>query len=320
MPDPDGGGFVIGGNPNWRETAYALLTGRESLHGPSRPWPPGFPVETGRVGSLVLPRERTPPGAARGFRCRPVILKNTSDTDPYADTVLYPKARHRAERRSEEAVVITERLTRQQSRQITRERILRSAAGLFASQGVSGTSVEQIVEAAGYTRGAFYGNFEGKHELVQALLEERTRHELAEVRAMGTGAGTFEETLDRLRSWHRRRDENLVGWLALRTELWLYALRDPELLPGLAERELRSREAIARSLEQGFTERGITVPVPVEHLALIVHALDDGLSIQRVLAPADSGPDSVVDAVELLLASWAALARTVEPPREGPAS
>ncbi|MFB6815222.1 TetR/AcrR family transcriptional regulator [Streptomyces sp. NPDC056347] len=197
---------------------------------------------------------------------------------------------------------------------------MRAAAGLFADQGVSGTSVEQIVEAAGYTRGAFYGNFDGKHELVLALLEERTRHELAEILAMNAGAGTFDEVLGRLRAWHRRRDENLVGWLALRTELWLYALRDPQLLPVLAERERRSREAIARSLEQGFTERGITVPVPVEQLALIVHALDDGLSIQRVLAPTDSGPDSVVDAVELLLASWAALARTTEIPREGPSS
>ncbi|MFD7187718.1 TetR/AcrR family transcriptional regulator [Streptomyces sp. NPDC059914] len=213
---------------------------------------------------------------------------------------------------------MTERLTRQQSRQLTRERLLEAAARLFADQGVGGTSVEQIVEAAGYTRGAFYGNFDGKHELVLGLLEERTRHELAEVRAMDVGAGGFEETLDRLRAWHRRRDENLAGWLALRTELWLYALRDPELRPVLAERERHSREIIARSLEQGFTERGIALPAPAEQLALIVHALDDGLSIQRVLAPTGGGSESVVDAVELLLASWAALARTAPTAGTGP--
>ncbi|MEV7171534.1 TetR/AcrR family transcriptional regulator [Streptomyces sp. NPDC093224] len=213
-------------------------------------------------------------------------------------------------KRAKEAVTITKRLTRQQSRQVTREQILRSAAALFAGQGVSGTSVEQIVESAGYTRGAFYGNFEGKHELVLALLEQRTQHELEEIQAMSRAAATFEEMLDHLRSWHRRRDESLASWLALRTELWLYGLRDPELLPVLADRERRSREAIAQSLEQGFAARGVTTPAPVELLALIVHALNDGLSIQRVLSPADSGTDSVVDVVELLMKSWTALARS----------
>ncbi|GLW14580.1 hypothetical protein Stsp01_13230 [Streptomyces sp. NBRC 13847] len=213
-------------------------------------------------------------------------------------------------KRVKEAITITKRLTRQQSRQVTRDQILQSAAALFAGQGVSGTSVEQIVEAAGYTRGAFYGNFEGKHELVLALLEQRTHHEREEIQAMSREAATFEEMLAHLRSWHRRRDENLASWLALRTELWLYGLRDPELLPVLADRERRSRDAIAQSLEQGFAARGVTTPAPVELLALIVHALDDGLSIQRVLFPSDSGTDPVVEVVDLLMKSWTALARS----------
>ncbi|MEU8627121.1 TetR/AcrR family transcriptional regulator [Streptomyces sp. NPDC048669] len=223
-----------------------------------------------------------------------------------------------SERRAKEAITITKRLTRQQSKQVTREQLLQSAASLFADQGVSGTSVEHIVEAAGYTRGAFYGNFEGKHELVLALLEQRTQHELEEIQEMTREAATFEVMLEHLRSWHRRRDQNLASWLALRTELWLYGLRDPELLPVLAARERRSREALAQALGQGFAERGVSTPAPVEMLALIVHALDDGLSIQRVLCPDESGTDSVVDVVELLMKSWTALARssTAEPATE----
>ncbi|MEV4432752.1 TetR/AcrR family transcriptional regulator [Streptomyces sp. NPDC049555] len=211
-----------------------------------------------------------------------------------------------------EAIAITRRLTRQQSRELTREQLLRSAAELFAEQGVSGTSVEQIVENAGYTRGAFYGNFDGKHELVLALLEQRSQRELAEIQEMTSSAGTFDEMIEHLRSWHRRRDGNLTSWLALRTELWLYGLRDPELLPLLADRERRSRAAIAGALEQGFAARGVTPPAPVALLALVVHALDDGLSVQRALSPADSTTDTVVDVVELLMKSWTALARTTE--------
>lgn len=216
----------------------------------------------------------------------------------------------------EEAITIGKRLTRQQSRELTREQILRSAAELFAEHGVSGTSVEQIAEGAGYTRGAFYGNFDGKHELVLALLEQRTQHELEEVQAISRKAGAFDEMLEHLRSWHLRRDETLASWLALRAELWLYGLRERELLPVLADRERRSRAAIAQSLEQGFAARGVTPPAPVAQLALIVHALNDGVTIQRVLSPADSGTDTVVDVVGLLMRSWTALARSSEPPVE----
>src|SRR3954471_10523442 len=70
--------------------------------------------------------------------------------------------------------VAAKRLTREESREQTRERLLAAAAELFAERGVNGTSVEQIAERAGYTRGAFYGNFDGKPELLVALLRQRT--------------------------------------------------------------------------------------------------------------------------------------------------
>ena len=73
------------------------------------------------------------------------------------------------------------RMTRAESRQQTRERLLAAAAELFAERGVNGASVEQIAERAGYSRGAFYGNFTDKHELAVDLLKQRTLQELEEV-------------------------------------------------------------------------------------------------------------------------------------------
>ncbi|MFY1683498.1 TetR/AcrR family transcriptional regulator [Micromonospora sp. WMMD730] len=207
-------------------------------------------------------------------------------------------------------MIISKRLTRQQSREITRQELLQAAAELFAEFGVNGTSVEQIVERAGYTRGAFYGNFDGKQQLVLALLEQRTERELQEVQALSSKAGSFEETIEHLRGWHRERDKNFASWLALRTELWLYARRDPQVLSLMADRERRSHEAMAQALARGFAARSVTPPAPVELLALIVHALDDGLSIQRVLLAGDSPAGDVMDVVELLMRSWTALART----------
>lgn len=194
------------------------------------------------------------------------------------------------------------RLTREQSRQETRARLLDSAAELFAEQGVNGASVEQIAERAGYSRGAFYGNFADKHELAVELLKQRTLRELDEVSIITRGP----EPYTALREWHRDRAEHLIGWLSLRTELIRYALRTPAFRPQLAEREALARAAHTTSIETTFASLGVDPPADPVFLALIVHALEDGLLIQRMLFPDEISDEVVVDAAELLIRSWSA--------------
>lgn len=193
-----------------------------------------------------------------------------------------------------------QRLSRSEQRLQTRNRLLDSAATLFAERGVNGASVEQIAEDAGFSRGAFYGNFANKHELVIELLEQRTSRELDEVSEIATGPAPFEA----LREWHRGRAGNLDGWLSLRTELLLYAIRNPEFRPRLAERERVALDAHTSSIKHAFAERGTEPPAPAAFLALIVHALEDGLLFQRMLHPDDVTDDIVVDAAEFLMTNW----------------
>jgi AcrR family transcriptional regulator len=208
--------------------------------------------------------------------------------------------------------VARRRLTRAQSRQQTRARLLAAAAELFAEQGVNGASVEQIAERAGYSRGAFYANFDDKDELVLELLKQRTLREVEEVRALRQAAGSFEDVLERLRAWNIARGRHLESWLALRLELILHAVRNPRLRPLLAERELIARRAIAAGIEQELRQAGAAPPAETAFLALIVHALEDGLLIQRLLAPDEISEAIVVDAGALLMHAWAALGRPIE--------
>lgn len=55
-----------------------------------------------------------------------------------------------------------------------RSEILRVAATLFARKGYGGTKLHEISEAAGLTRTAFYYYFDGKEQLLSALVEEIT--------------------------------------------------------------------------------------------------------------------------------------------------
>lgn len=54
--------------------------------------------------------------------------------------------------------------------QITRQRILGAARAIFLAHGFAGSSLQQVAEAVGLTRGAIYWHFTNKKQLLQALM------------------------------------------------------------------------------------------------------------------------------------------------------
>ncbi|RYG78661.1 TetR/AcrR family transcriptional regulator [Yimella sp. RIT 621] len=63
----------------------------------------------------------------------------------------------------------------QQARAIeTRDRILHGAADVFAETGYEGASINDILKAAGVTRGALYFHFESKEDLGRTILVLQT--------------------------------------------------------------------------------------------------------------------------------------------------
>ncbi|WP_375385557.1 TetR/AcrR family transcriptional regulator [uncultured Microbacterium sp.] len=68
-------------------------------------------------------------------------------------------------------------------RERTRRRLLDAAAEMFAEEGLDAASVEAICERAGFTRGAFYSNFESKDELFFELATRVSNEKLAAVTA-----------------------------------------------------------------------------------------------------------------------------------------
>src|SRR3954468_12512488 len=64
-----------------------------------------------------------------------------------------------------------QRLTREEKKAQTRERLIEAAARVFAEKGFATTSLDEVAEAAGLTKGAVYSNFENKEDLVTAVLK-----------------------------------------------------------------------------------------------------------------------------------------------------
>jgi AcrR family transcriptional regulator len=81
----------------------------------------------------------------------------------------------------------------------TRAALIAAARSLFAERGYAGVGTEEIVRAAGVTRGALYHHFAGKRELFEAVYEQ-IEIELAERIATGALRAGAESPLDAMRA------------------------------------------------------------------------------------------------------------------------
>lgn len=172
------------------------------------------------------------------------------------------------------------RLSRAEQRQQTRRRLLDAAEQLFVSAGIGATSIEEIAEAAGFSRGAFYSNYADKDELVLELLSEFSARNIAELTEMFESRADAADFLDRL----RQRETDLTRG-AMSFELMLYAMRNPRARPELARALATSRSLTERLVTDLWDELGAELPVEPEFAARILQAVDDGIGMLRLIDP-----------------------------------
>src|SRR6185437_16096960 len=111
------------------------------------------------------------------------------------------------------------RLTREDSRDLTTQRLLDAAQKLIAKKGLNATSVEDIAEAAGYTRGAFYSNFSSKGDLFIELLRrdhEKTHAELGALRSDALPLDLIQQRARDLYGSLYRDNESFMNWTEAR--------------------------------------------------------------------------------------------------------
>jgi AcrR family transcriptional regulator len=179
-----------------------------------------------------------------------------------------------------------ERLSRQQSRLQTRDRLLEASSAVFSRCGFHAASVEEIAEEAGYSKGAVYSNFASKEELFLTLLDRHLETELQSITAQFTPKEEHEgeRVSEQDRSFPVHLEERRT-WNVLTLEFFLYALRHPTAQQQLAERYRGARQ-ILTTLFQGISQaEKDRSAVPIEYLPWVLIALGTGLSLQAYLEP-----------------------------------
>jgi AcrR family transcriptional regulator len=200
----------------------------------------------------------------------------------------------------------------------TRRRLLAAALTTFAERGFYGSTVEDICERAGFTRGAFYSNFSSKEQLFFALHAERACRLIATIEAAvevgeeaaPRGVEAFAEAVERFLSV--RADDR--EWYLVNTEFTLHAVRHPKTAEVLAAhlREVRSR--ITQLLTRAIAESGRELTIEADALVRSILALHEGSLGQNYLEPDAVPPGHLEREVLPALLNAVSVRRTADDP------
>jgi AcrR family transcriptional regulator len=193
------------------------------------------------------------------------------------------------------------RLTRAEKQAQTRQALLNAAREVFLRRGFAGASVEEIAAEAGFTRGAFYSNFESKDELFVELLEQQV---FEVYRRMGRdlidadAAPPVRETAEALAAVVRDADGSWAFRLVL--ELLAEAARRPELRRHARRFWSVTRDLTSEIVRRDYERTGTEPPADPRAIATAMIALDIGLALQHLVDPDDVPLSLYPDLYELL--------------------
>src|SRR3954449_8707159 len=178
------------------------------------------------------------------------------------------------------------RPTRSERQAQTRQALIDAAAEVVLERGYAGASVEAIAARAGYTRGAFYGNFRSKQELFVEVLQQRVASvytRLARDVAASPDAASPRELAGRLAGMQADPDG---AWLfRLWLEVLVHASREPSFKAVAAGFWSATRAASAEAIAAWAAAEGSELVAPPEVLATLSIAMDIGLAVQHFVDP-----------------------------------
>ncbi|SOJ57084.1 HTH-type transcriptional repressor AcnR [Mycobacterium simulans] len=163
----------------------------------------------------------------------------------------------------------------------TRARLIDAAFRVFADKGYGHVTIEDVCEAAGYTRGAFYSQFDSLEELFYILYDQWAARTAEQVRTAMAGGDAITD----LPGVVERIVETLLldrDWLLIKIDFLMHAARNPEL----AQRWSVHRGQLRRVIEERLIASGIELHKSIDTVgdtARAIIAAYDGVSVQLLL-------------------------------------
>lgn len=166
----------------------------------------------------------------------------------------------------------------------TESRIIQAALEMFVRKGYHGTSINDITEKVGLTKGALYSHFSSKGELLLRIIDEfKSRFIGGMIAALEQGPGNALDRINCVISFNSRfalENQDLCVFLTfLTTEL----NADVDFEPALKGTYLEYRKIISDIIGQGIRQELFKKNLDPDVTALTFMALHDGVLHQWVL-------------------------------------
>ena len=159
------------------------------------------------------------------------------------------------------------------SREVTRARLVEAAGDVFAEKALRRVTVDDVVGAAGFTRGAFYSNFSSIDELFVEVYAQQADQMLDAVGEVVAGGRPEEFSVDSLRLVLGALRPFGRRWFLIQNEFALFAVRDEAARETFQAQHRRIQGRIEELVQAVLTLLGRESEVPLRHLADALIAL-----------------------------------------------
>lgn len=191
----------------------------------------------------------------------------------------------------------------QEYKQAVRDRVLEAAEALFSRKGYYDTSMDEIVEESGLSKGAIYGYFGSKEELFVALQERQLEASLSELKATFAPGDSARTKLDKI------VDTALTSMIGTSKKACRINLEFDVAAPRIKSVQRRRdgrfkatcdflAEVIGEGVEKGEFRRDLDP----DSVALVLLAMADGLSLDWATTSVDFDWKTLANQVKILIA------------------
>jgi len=185
-----------------------------------------------------------------------------------------------------------------------RQLLIDAAWRCAAVRGFRDLTVDDVCAEAQVSKGAFYGYFEHKQDLLLALLQDDSDALDVQLEAITTASSSGVERVRRFAQAMLARGDDPAR-VQVRADLWADLLTEDIIRERLAAVTARRRQLVRGWIEEAI-ETGELVAIPANALASILLALTDGLMLHGALDPGGFRWPNIRRAIDVLLEGIAA--------------
>jgi AcrR family transcriptional regulator len=188
-------------------------------------------------------------------------------------------------------------LDRFEQRKATRAKLVDAALQLFSTSGYDHATVDDISQAAGYSKGAYYFHFSTKDDILLELLRMWTEERGTTLAGASEAATSREGLRDTLAGFFSY--ETAPRWPGVLLEFWSQAIRNPEVGKRLTEAYASWRKQLSETFEVAAA-RGLITAAPQE-AATVSLAAHDGFAVQSAIGSPGGRSMTAADLADSLL-------------------